>query len=256
MIFFVSGVPALIYQLIWQRSLFTIYGVNIESITIVVAAFMLGLGIGSSIGGVVSKHAQRSHLLVFGLIELCIGAFGFASLGLFSWVGELTLGASMLETGLLTFGLVLFPTVLMGATLPILVAFLVGLSGNVGRSVGLLYFVNTLGSAVSCFIAARWLFGLLGKQGAVTLAASLNIAVGVGAIVSHWRIENDQFHLNVTIPANTTATVILPARDLETVTAGGRSLAAVEGVKLQRIDGDGVVFAVGSGQYQFASKLP
>lgn len=189
-IFFVSGVPALIYQLIWQRSLFTIYGVNIESITIVVAAFMLGLGIGSSIGGVVSKRAQRSHLLVFGLIELCIGAFGFASLGLFSWVGELTLGASMLETGLLTFGLVLFPTVLMGATLPILVAFLVGLSGNVGRSVGLLYFVNTLGSAVSCFIAARWLFGLLGKQGAVTLAASLNIAVGVGAIVSHWRIAD------------------------------------------------------------------
>ena len=77
-----------------------------------------------------------------------------------------------------------------------------------------------------------------------------------GPIVSHWRIENDQFHLNVTIPANTTATVILPARGLETVTAGDRPIAAIEGVKFQRIDNDGAVFAVGSGQYQFTSKLP
>ena len=43
-LFFFSGFPALIYQLTWQRTLFRIFGVNIESVTIVVAAFMLGLG--------------------------------------------------------------------------------------------------------------------------------------------------------------------------------------------------------------------
>ena len=46
-LFFLSGFPALIYQLVWQRALFRILGVNIESVTIVVTAFMLGLGIGS-----------------------------------------------------------------------------------------------------------------------------------------------------------------------------------------------------------------
>ena len=40
--FFVSGFPALLYQIVWQRALFTIYGVNIESVTMVVTAFMLG----------------------------------------------------------------------------------------------------------------------------------------------------------------------------------------------------------------------
>ena len=50
-LFFFSGFPALIYQLTWQRNLFLIFGVNIESVTIVVTAFMLGLGLGSLAGG-------------------------------------------------------------------------------------------------------------------------------------------------------------------------------------------------------------
>ena len=50
-IFFMSGFPALIYQLVWQRSLFTIYGINVESVTVIVTAFMLGLGLGSLVGG-------------------------------------------------------------------------------------------------------------------------------------------------------------------------------------------------------------
>ena len=50
-LFFFSGFPALIYQLTWQRSLFRIFGVNTESVTIVVTAFMLGLGLGSLAGG-------------------------------------------------------------------------------------------------------------------------------------------------------------------------------------------------------------
>jgi len=43
-LFFCSGFPALIYQIVWQRALFAIYGLNIQSVTIVVSAFMLGLG--------------------------------------------------------------------------------------------------------------------------------------------------------------------------------------------------------------------
>src|SRR2546427_2232945 len=50
-LFFLSGFPALLYQVVWQRALFTIYGVNIESVTVVVSAFMLGLGLGSLVGG-------------------------------------------------------------------------------------------------------------------------------------------------------------------------------------------------------------
>ena len=53
-LFFFSGFPALIYQLTWQ--LFRVFGVNIESVTMVVTAIMLGLGLGSLLGGVLSKR--------------------------------------------------------------------------------------------------------------------------------------------------------------------------------------------------------
>ena len=46
-LFFLSGFPALLYQVVWQRSLFSLFGTNVESVTVVVAAFMLGLGLGS-----------------------------------------------------------------------------------------------------------------------------------------------------------------------------------------------------------------
>ena len=48
---FFSGFPALLYQIVWQRALFTIYGVNIQSVTVIVTVFMLGLGLGSLAGG-------------------------------------------------------------------------------------------------------------------------------------------------------------------------------------------------------------
>ena len=50
-VFFLSGTAALIYQIAWQRALFAVYGLDILSVTVVVTAFMLGLGIGSLLGG-------------------------------------------------------------------------------------------------------------------------------------------------------------------------------------------------------------
>jgi len=185
-LFFISGFPALIYQIVWQRALFAIYGVNVESVTIVVSAFMLGLGIGSLLGGAVSKRAGLPMLAVFGGIELSIGAFGAGSLHIFHWAGVYTAGASLPLTGLLAFALVLLPTTLMGATLPILVAHLVRLSANVGSSVGMLYFVNTLGSAVACLAAAAYLMRLLGESGCVTAAAACNFTIAGCAFAAHW----------------------------------------------------------------------
>src|SRR6516225_5845089 len=75
-LFFLSGFPALLYQIVWQRALFTAYGVNTESVTIIVTVFMLGLGLGSLACGRLSTHPKVSPLLAFGLIEFSIGIFG------------------------------------------------------------------------------------------------------------------------------------------------------------------------------------
>ena len=186
-LFFLSGFPALLYQIVWQRTLFAIYGVNIESVTMVVSAFMLGLGLGSLAGGRVSKNPSAPLLLLFAAVELGVAAFGSISLPLFHWVANFTAGAPPLETGLISFALVLIPTVLMGATLPLLVAQLVRLSGNVGRSVGMLYFVNTLGSAVACFAAGMFIMRNLGMSGSIALAVGINVVAALVVLILHFR---------------------------------------------------------------------
>ena len=155
LLFFLSGFPALLYQIVWQRALFTLYGVTIESVTIIVTVFMLGLGFGSLAGGWLSSRPRIRLLLAFGLIEFSVGTFGFASLWIFHRIGALTAGASTLSTGLISFALLLVPTMLMGSTLPLLVEHFVRRTGNVGESVGLLYSVNTLGSGAASLWAEQ-----------------------------------------------------------------------------------------------------
>src|SRR3954453_1388079 len=85
-LFFFSGFPALIYQLTWQRELFRIFGVNTESVTIVVTAFMLGLGVGSLAGGWISKKSGIKLLPLLATIEIATAAFGIVSLNVFEQV--------------------------------------------------------------------------------------------------------------------------------------------------------------------------
>ncbi len=185
--FLLSGFSALIYQLVWQRSLFAIYGIDTASVTVVVTAFMAGLGVGSLLGGDLSKRLPA--LPLFAAFELGIGAYGLVSLPLFAWAGSFTLDLSRLGTGLVTFALVLLPTTLMGATLPLLVAHAARRSGNVGRSVGTLYFVNTLGAAVACFVTAWALLKFCGMAGSVRIAAAINILLGIGVFALRGREE-------------------------------------------------------------------
>jgi alpha-L-rhamnosidase len=77
-----------------------------------------------------------------------------------------------------------------------------------------------------------------------------------GRIVSNWHIENGSFHLNITVPTNTTATVYVPAKNAKSITESGRPAAKSERVRFLHIENNRVVFAVGSGQYQFVSKPP
>lgn len=189
LLFFLSGVPALIYQIVWQRALFTIFGVNVESVTVVVSAFLLGLGVGSLLGGRLSKRPGVPLLGLFGGMELGIAAYGLVSLPLFRWVATHMAGAPTGQTFLVTFLLVLFPTVLMGATLPLLVTHLVRTSRHVGRSVGALYFVNTMGSAAACFVAALWSMRELGMSGSVWMAAGINVLIGLSVLTLRFGVS-------------------------------------------------------------------
>jgi predicted membrane-bound spermidine synthase len=187
-LFFLSGFPALIYQLVWQRALFRIFGVNIESVTVTVTAFMLGLGLGSLAGGLISRKQKLSPLLILAGIEGLTGLFGHFSMGIFERAGTLVLGEPLIVTAAVTLGLVLIPTLLMGATLPLLVGYAVRVSSSVGNSVGRLYYVNTLGAGAVCLLAALVLFPFQqSMQGAVDLAVAMNAVIALAACVVHMR---------------------------------------------------------------------
>lgn len=208
LLFCISGFPALLYQIVWQRTLFTLFGANIESVTLIVAVFMLGLGLGSLAGGWLSTRRGVHLLVTFGFVELSVGAFGAVSLWLFHHIAAFTAGASLVETGLTAFALLLVPTLLMGSTLPLLSEHFVKSTGNVGESVGLLYGVNTLGSGVACLLAAYWVMRWLGESGSVYLAVCLNIGVGSSALIFQMR-QSQTFQSNFNAPAESHPTIPL-----------------------------------------------
>lgn len=86
--------------------------------------------------------------------------------------------------------------------------------------------------------------------------ARANIKTMYGLAESGWKLYGENMTLNVTIPANTTATVFLPAADAGKVTENGQPASLAEGVKFLRSENGRAVFEVGAGRYAFESSLP
>jgi predicted membrane-bound spermidine synthase len=182
-LFFVSGVAALVYQICWQRLLFSAFGVDIDSVTIIVSVFMLGLGLGALAGGILADRYPTLALPLFALSELGIGLFGWFSSDFIRATGDIFVGAVQWQVALVNFLLLLPPTCLMGATLPILVAHVTRIWGNVGKSIGMLYQVNTFGAAVGVAIVGFGWFLLFELDMAIRMAAILNIMVSVMTMI-------------------------------------------------------------------------
>jgi len=176
-LFLLSGAAALIYQVCWQRLLFQSVGVDIESVTIIVSTFMLGLGIGSLAGGEVVDRYPNSSLELFALIEIATAAFGVTSPFLIHAVTAAVINDSRMVIGAVNFCLLLIPTTLMGATLPILVSHVLRLYRNIGVSVGVLYFANTLGAALGAGLTGFLALYYLGLTSTIYCAAAINVTV-------------------------------------------------------------------------------
>lgn len=182
--FFLSGVSALTYQVAWQRLLYAQFGVDLQAITIIVSCFMLGLGIGSLVGGWLADCHPRKTLRNFGLVELSIGLFGLVSTRLISGVGEMILHAAPVALSATSFSILLVPTLLMGTTLPLLIAYFYRRYRSVGVTVGKLYFVNTLGAATGAFATGLIVFNYVTLSGSIHIAVAINFMVAVAALVA------------------------------------------------------------------------
>ena len=179
LVFFLGGMPALIYQVAWQRVLTLYFGVDIYSTSVTVATFMLGLGVGSICGGWLADRIVRPAVYYAGL-EVLMGAFGIVSIPLFAQIGQWLAGGSLMIVIAADFALLLLPTTLMGMTLPLMCRVVIGHDGLIGRHLAWLYGVNTLGAATGALLSSYVLIGLFGLDGGTRFAAALNL--GLAAI--------------------------------------------------------------------------
>jgi predicted membrane-bound spermidine synthase len=187
-LFFLSGAAGLIYQTVWVRLLELYFGVTLTATTLIVSAYMAGLGLGSLLGGRIASKSKNT-ILLYGLIEAAIGIFGIFSPSLINWIGQNTAGSPYVLVFLLSFALLLMPTLLMGMTLPLLTQAFVTRVETSGQVIGLLYGINTLGAAIGALVSGYILMGWFGFGGALLVAAVLNFFVGIGAVLLKTRFE-------------------------------------------------------------------
>ena len=161
-----------------------IFGNTTYAIATVLSAFMAGLAIGSYLFGKIADRGKNDFLL-YGALEAGVGVYGF----LVPWIFKLAqkiygpifgLNESLpflfnLVLFFLSFVLLVFPTLLMGATLPVLSRFFVRSFAQFGRRVGDLYATNTLGAVIGCAAGGFFLIPTLGMRETVYVAAGVNM---------------------------------------------------------------------------------
>ncbi len=157
LLFFCSGVTALVYEVIWSKYLALLFGSTIQAQTVVLAVFMGGLALGNKLFSVRADRT-RHPLAIYGWIEIGIGLYAVffsflyrAAEGIFVFAGSGLLNHSgwlLLLKGLLSAGLLGGPTILMGGTLPILAAWLQKNMADAGRRSARFYSTNSLGAVL------------------------------------------------------------------------------------------------------------
>ncbi len=238
-----SGASGLAYQVLWLRELSLVFGVTVYAASTVLAAFMGGLAIGSAAAGRLLRRVGRP-ILAFGLAEILIGVTALITVMVLDRAEPLDAALHRLTGGHLTAltagrflaatALLIVPTSLMGLTLPLISASAV-VRASFGSRMSLAYGVNTAGGVVGAVLAGFVAIPAIGADGAMRVAAAVNLTVGVAALVMSLRSEaaqrvpvaaGDAAAPGQTAPAPAQA---LPPRVLATiVAASGAGAMALE----------------------------
>ena len=188
--FAASGFAALVYEIVWFQLLQYVLGVTAISVGILLAAYMGGLGLGSAWAPRLGRLTSANPMRVYGLLELGIGVFGIAIVYTMPLVSRLygTLGVpapwDLVLRAFIAGAALLPPTMLMGATLPTVAAWVESAPREVAR-LGGLYAANTAGA-----IAGFYLLRVHDITTATFTAVATNLAIGVVALAMSSRLGN------------------------------------------------------------------
>lgn len=191
-LFFLSGFSALVYETSWVRLFGLSIGSTAQATACVLAVFLGGLSVGALVGGLAADRAKSKTLLMYGLAELGVGLSATGASAAFygspsflhclisctpqdiHWkpLGYLLVSAILL----------VIPTALMGATLPLLTSYLSTKAAN-ETFFSKLYCFNTLGAVGGSLFTSFVAFPLFGISGTIKIAVLINIGVGLAAVL-------------------------------------------------------------------------
>ena len=199
LIFILSGASGLIYQVIWMRQLTLIFGSTVFATSTVLTAFMAGLALGSYYFGRKIDESTQSPLRLYALLEAGIGAFCLVWPLILTALGALYVLIHRNVTSefytlslirfVLTFGVILIPSTLMGGTLPVLTRFFVKRLEQLGTNIGILYALNTFGAVVGTVAAGFFLIEALGVRWTLGIGIAINFAVAAVALALAQRVS-------------------------------------------------------------------
>src|SRR5262245_47909768 len=192
--FFLSGLAALIYETAWTHEFAFVFGTSELAVATVLAAYMGGLAAGAALAGRFGPRLARP-VLTYGLLELGIAVAALAvPLGIAAsrWLYVALFGSQEVlpDAGGLTtavfylvcsFLILLVPTAMMGATLPLLARHSVRSDREIGRRIGVPYAVNTAGAVVGTIAGAFVLLPAIGLRATIAAAAGVNALVFAAA---------------------------------------------------------------------------
>ena len=193
LLFLVSGFCGLTYQVVWLRLAFAAFGIITPVMSVVISVFMLGLALGSwGAGRWVSDWTRRTNasaLYAYALAELVIGAGAFAAPPLLQAGRALLLPLGAMDSGPYLFwsGLALAAAILpwcvaMGATFPLVMAFVKEVERSETHSFSFLYLANVIGAMLGALITAVALVELFGFRGTLRIAAIGNFAIAAASV--------------------------------------------------------------------------
>ena len=202
LIFILSGASGLIYEVIWMRQLTLIFGSTVFATSTVLTAFMAGLALGSYYFGRKIDESTQSPLRIYALLEAGIGAFCLvwplilAALGAIYVLIHRNVTSEFYTLSLirfvLTFGVILIPSTLMGGTLPVLTRFFVKRLEQLGTNIGILYALNTFGAVIGTVAAGFFLIEALGVRWTLGVGIAINFAVAAIALALTQKVSGTE----------------------------------------------------------------
>jgi len=226
-VFAIEGVTSLIYQMAWVRTLVFFVSTNIYGVTAIVATFLAGLALGAWISRRFVDRL-RNPWFALGGIEVGIALSALLTLvllphmlGIHFSVVQAVLGDVSKRVAIsagnfgLTLVVIAIPTAFMGATLPVLTRIYITGRAGLGRRMGLLGCLDTVGSVAGALAAGFLLIPLLGAQRTIALAAVINLALAAWIFAVDPTTKRSRFRrpaLYITVATLLATSVLLISR--------------------------------------------